>query len=157
MGSEQTSVTYLERRAEVLYNDDHWRIRGQLQNFQTIDNYVPNSYVPIGGNPNSAIDLRPASRVPRIAAEGLYPLGNSPLEFALDSEATNFLRDVGPTGVRVNLQPELRWSSRGAGWYFEPAAGYYLTQYDLENASPGDPSNPHGHHALWARRYRVGV
>jgi len=129
VGSEETSVTYLERRAEVLYYDDVWRIRGQLQNFQTIDTQVP------------ALD-RPYSRVPRIQAEGLWPNLNSHLEFSLDSEATNFLRDVGPTGVRMSAQPELRWSSRGAGYFFEPAAGYYLTQYDLQNAGAGNPSTP---------------
>jgi LPS-assembly protein len=37
VGSEASSVTYLERRAEVLYYDDVWRVRGQLQNYQTID------------------------------------------------------------------------------------------------------------------------
>ncbi len=51
-GADQTSVTFLERRAELLYYDDAWRIRAQLQNFQTID---------------TAIDAgdRPYSRVPR--------------------------------------------------------------------------------------------
>jgi LPS-assembly protein len=127
VGSEQTSVTYLERRAEVLYYDDIWRIRGQLQNFQTIDFNVPDY-------------SRPYSRVPRIEVEGLYPILNSPLEFALDGEATNFLRKVGPTGVRLDLQPELRWSSRGPGYFFEPAVGYYFTQYDLQNADMSDPA-----------------
>ncbi len=122
VGSEATSVTYLERRAEVLYYDDNWRIRGQLQNFQTIDiNVVDYS--------------RPYSRVPRIEAEGLYPLGDSHFEFALDGEVTNFLRDVGPTGVRVNLQPELHFSVHEPGYFFEPAVGYYFTQYDLQNAN----------------------
>ena len=37
VGSDQTSVTFLERRADLLYYDDIWRIRAQLQNFQTID------------------------------------------------------------------------------------------------------------------------
>jgi LPS-assembly protein len=122
VGSEATSVTYLERRAEVLYYDDNWRIRGQLQNFQTIDiNVVDYS--------------RPYSRVPRIEAEGLYPIGDSHFEFALDGEVTNFLRDVGPTGVRVNLQPEVHWSVHEPGYFFEPAVGYYFTQYDLQNAN----------------------
>ncbi|MEA3149508.1 MAG: LPS-assembly protein [Gammaproteobacteria bacterium] len=127
VGSEATSVTYLERRTEVLYYDDIWRIRGQLQNFQTIDFNVPDY-------------ARPYSRVPRVQVEGLYPVPNSPLEFALDGEATNFMRNVGPTGVRVSVQPELRWSSRGPGYFFEPAAGYYFTQYDLQNADMINPT-----------------
>jgi LPS-assembly protein len=129
VGTEQTSVTYLERRADVLYYDDAWRIRGELQNFQTIDTAVVDSE-------------RPYSRVPRIQASALYPIENSNFEFAFDSEAVNFLRGVGPTGLRLNLSPEIRWSSRGPGYFFEPAVGYDFTQYDLHDAGLGLPSAP---------------
>jgi len=129
VGTEQTSVTFLERRVDVLYYDDAWRIRAQLQNFQTIDTTV--------------IDAdRPYSRVPRIQASALYPIENSNFEFGFDSEAVNFLRGVGPTGVRLNLSPEIRWSSRTPGYFFEPAVGYDFTQYDLQDAGPGRPSTP---------------
>jgi LPS-assembly protein len=128
VGADQTSVTFLERRAEILYYDDAWRIRAQLQNFQTID---------------TAIDAgdRPYSRVPRVEAYGLFPLFGQ-FEFALSSEVTNFLREVGPTGVRADISPELRWAERGAGYFFEPVVGYHFTQYDLQNAAVGDPSTP---------------
>jgi LPS-assembly protein len=129
VGTEQTSVTYLERRADVLYYDDAWRIRAQLQNFQTIDTSVVDSE-------------RPYSRVPRVQATALYPIENSNFEFAFDSEAVNFLRGVGPTGLRLNLSPEIRWSSRGPGYFFEPAIGYDFTQYDLHDAGLGLPSTP---------------
>jgi LPS-assembly protein len=128
-GADQTSVTFLERRAELLYYDDAWRIRAQLQNFQTID---------------TAIDAgdRPYSRVPRIEAYGLWPVLDSHFELSLNSEVTNFLREVGPAGVRLDLSPELRWSIRAPGYFFEPSVGYHYTQYDLQNASYGDPSTP---------------
>lgn len=129
VGSDQTSVTFLERRADWLYYDDAWRVRGELQNFQTIDILL---------NP----DQRPYSRVPRIQANALWPVAGTPLELALDSEIVNFLRDIGPTGVRFNVAPELRWSSRGPGYFFEPAVGYDFTQYDLKNAGIGAPSTP---------------
>src|SRR5882724_3482091 len=129
VGSEQTSVTYLERRADVKYYDDIWRIRGELQNFQTIDTAV------LEGD-------RPYSRVPRIQAEGLWPVLNTHLELALDGEATNLLREVGTTGVRLDLAPEVRWSNRGAGYFFEPAVGYHFTQYDLQSAIGGNSSTP---------------
>ena len=139
VGSDQTSVTYLERRADVYYYDDFWRVRGELQNYQTIDISVPQNE-------------RPYSRVPRIQANGLYPILDSNFEFVLDSEAVNFLRDVNatgltpnpydPSGVRVNLSPEIRWSNRGPGYFFEPAVGYDFTQYDLHNAGTGLPSTP---------------
>ncbi len=151
IGSDQTSVTFLQRRADVLYYDDAWRIRAELQNYQTIDIAIP------------AYD-RPASRVPRIEASGLYPILDSRFEFALDAEAVNFLREYGPcqsaltstasiaagiaqadpcaSGVRLNLAPEIRWSYRGPGYFFEPAVGYDFTQYALTDASQGEPSNP---------------
>ncbi len=127
VGSEATSVTYLERRAEVLYYDDYWRIRGQLQNFQTIDF-------------NVADYSRPYSRVPRIQAEGLFPIPGTPLEFTFEGEVTNFLKEVGPTGVRLSMQPELNFTVEGPGYFFKPAVGYYFTQYDLQNADQNDPA-----------------
>ncbi|MEP6885806.1 MAG: LPS assembly protein LptD [Gammaproteobacteria bacterium] len=129
VGSDQTSVTFLERRADLLYYDDAWRIRGELQNFQTIDITVPR-------------DERPYSRVPRIQAKALWPILNSRFEFSMDSEAVNFVRDIGPTGARVNVAPELRWSTRGLGYFFEPAIGYDFTQYDLKDAAAGASSTP---------------
>jgi LPS-assembly protein len=72
----------------------------------------------------------------------LFPVANTPVELALDSEIVNFVREVGPTGVRLNVAPELRWSSRGPGYFFEPAVGYDFTQYDLKNAAVGEPSTP---------------
>jgi LPS-assembly protein len=129
VGSDQTSVTFLERRAAILYYDDAWRIRGQLQNFQTIDISLADAE-------------RPYSRVPRIEANALWPVAGTQFELALDSEAVNFLREAGTTGVRLNVAPELRWSSRGPGYFFEPAVGYDFTQYDLKNAAIGAPGTP---------------
>lgn len=141
VGSEQTSVTYLERRMDVLHYDDVWRIRGELQNFQTIDIGVP------------TYD-RPYSRVPSVQAQGLYPLGDSHFELAFDGELTNFVRSLNTdltneipagaqtNGVRLNLAPEIRWSYRGPGYYIEPAAGYNFTQYDLRDTLAGTSSTP---------------
>jgi LPS-assembly protein len=145
VGSDQTSVTFLERRADLLYYDDAWRVRGELQNFQTIDITVPTACPAGTALPAAYCDARPYSRVPRIQADALWPILNSHFEFALASEAVNFLREVGPTGVRLNVAPEIRWSSRGSGYFFEPAVGYDFTQYDLKNAAAigiGAPSTP---------------
>ena len=54
----------------------------------------------------------------------------------------NFLRDVGPTGVRFDVSPELRWSLRSAGYFFVPAVGFHFTQYDLQNPGLGEPATP---------------
>ena len=76
VGSDQTSVTFLERRADLLYYDDVWRIRGELQNFQTIDITVPTACPPgtAATVPAAFCDQRPYSRVPRIEANALWPV-----------------------------------------------------------------------------------
>jgi LPS-assembly protein len=147
VGSDQTSVTFLERRADLLYYDDVWRVRGELQNFQTID--IFNVLTTCSGSgptgPPAFCDQRPYSRVPRIQADALWPVANTPLELVLDSEIVNFVREIGPTGVRLNVAPEVRWSTREPGYFFEPAVGYDFTQYDLKNAADsgiGAPSTP---------------
>jgi LPS-assembly protein len=141
VGSDQTSVTFLERRAEILYYDDVWRVRGELQNFQTIDITLPTVCTAATASTIPAFcDQRPYSRVPRIQANALWPVPDTPIELALDSEIVNFVREIGPTGVRFNVAPEVRWSSRGPGYFFEPAIGYDFTQYDLKNAAAGGPN-----------------
>jgi LPS-assembly protein len=141
VGSDQTSVTFLERRADILYYDDAWRVRGELQNFQTIDITVPTTCAAVTATSVPALcDQRPYSRVPRIEANALWPVPGTPVELALGSEIVNFVREVGPTGVRFNAAPEIRWSSRGPGYFFEPAIGYDFTQYDLKNAAAGGPN-----------------
>ena len=149
VGSDQTSVTFLERRADLLYYDDSWRVRAELQNFQTIDTSVQTTCtaLELSQAPLSAgsCDERPYSRVPRIQANALWPVPGTSVELALDSEIVNFLREIGPTGVRINAAPEIRWSSRGPGYFFDPAIGYDFTQYDLKNAAAigiGAPSTP---------------
>jgi LPS-assembly protein len=150
VGSAATSVTFLERRADLLYYDDVWRVRGELQNFQTIDilnvlttcQYPPGTVPPVPPASAASCDQRPYSRVPRIQATALWPVSDSHLELALDSEIVNFLREIGPTGVRFNVSPEIRWSARGAGYFFEPAVGYDFTQYDLKNADASGPNSP---------------
>jgi LPS-assembly protein len=141
VGSDQTSVTFLERRADILYYDDAWRVRGELQNFQTIDITVPTTCAVATATSVPALcDQRPYSRVPRLEANALWPVPGTPVELALDSEIVNFVREVGPTGVRFNAAPEIRWSSRGPGYFFEPAIGYDFTQYDLKNAAADGPN-----------------
>jgi len=140
VGSEETSVTFLQRRADLKYEDDYWRVQGELQNFQTIDTTV------------FAYE-RPYSRVPRIAAEGLFPLADSKFEFSVASEAVNFMRHLDdtvngqplaePSGVRMDVSPEFRWVDREAGYYFVPTVGWHLTQYSLNDAGAFLPSNDH--------------
>jgi len=129
LGSEGTSVTYLERNAQVRYFGNHWSILGQVQNFQTIDQSITDA-------------TRPYSRVPRLLARGTWRDGPLGFEYALDAEAVNFHRDDGLVGARVDMMPELRFPFRRPGLYIEPAAAYRYTRYNLDETAPGQDTGP---------------
>ena len=160
MGSDQTSVTYLERRADVLYYDEYWRIRGELQNFQTIDISVPDDCV------------RPYSRVPRMQAERAVPVRDSHFEFALNAEAVNFLRAsvVDAPARRPNadrpaldVSPELRWSEprgrvllrAGRGLRLHPVRSAQCRARPAEHADPRAALRPPGHRTGVRTRRRL--
>ena len=57
LGPEGTSVPFAERLAEVTYRDEHLNVRAQFQDFQTIDDELPD-------------EDRPYARTPRVLASG---------------------------------------------------------------------------------------
>ncbi|MGQ0384817.1 MAG: LPS-assembly protein LptD [Gammaproteobacteria bacterium] len=128
LGPDGTSVSYLDRFLRLSWLGRGWRLDSRLQDFQTIDRSV---------DPGS----RPYSRLPQLAFTGRWPLAGG-LAASLDSEAVWFERDVGVTGLRVDLEPRLAWSLRGPGWHLEPSAAWRLTGYRLEDAGTGVDDAP---------------
>ena len=57
-GPEGTSTAFVERQATLTYRDDHWRMDGEAQQYQTIDNTL------VEAN-------RPYARVPSLGERGL--------------------------------------------------------------------------------------
>lgn len=130
LGPEGTSVTYLNRLANLQYLSDGWFGSLRAQNFQTIDSTID--------------DLdRPYTLLPQLAVRGLLPGQPYGLTFAFDGEFSNFRRNDGVTGTRLDVAPEVRMPLRGAGIYLEPAASWRYTAYDLGNTEPGANDTPH--------------
>jgi LPS-assembly protein len=129
-GPEGTSVAFLERLAEVSYRDEFWRLRGEFQQFQTIDSGL-------------APDERPYARLPRLLANGAFNFGpNGLVSLGLESEIVNFDRPTGVTGWRVDAAPTVGLDLRGPGFYLKPSAGYRYTRYALEDTAPGADDAP---------------
>jgi LPS-assembly protein len=124
-GREGTSTAFLERIAQVSYRDEHWRLRGEVQQFQTIDRALASAD-------------RPYARVPRLLASGQGFGGpGDRLSFGLDAEVVNFERDTGVTGWRLDAAPTVGLDLSGAGYFARPSAGYRYTRYELQDAAPG--------------------
>ena len=129
-GPDGTSIAFLERVAEVSYRDEFWRVRGEFQQFQTIDRDL-------------TLAERPYARLPRLLAAGAWNFGrNGLLSVALDSEIVNFDRSVGVTGWRLDAAPSVGLDLSGPGFYVRPSAGYRYTRYALEDTAPGDDDSP---------------
>ncbi len=129
LGPDGTSVTFLDRYLSLAWLGRGWRLDGRVQDFQTIDLSV---------DPLS----RPYSRLPQLVFTGAWPLAGSGLITSVDAEATWFDRDVGTTGLRMDLMPRVAWPMRGPGYHLEPSAAYRLTTYRLSDPAPGADDAP---------------
>ena len=145
-GPEGTSTAFVERRATLSYRDEHWRIDGEAQQYETIDNTL------IEAN-------RPYARVPSLTASADYGWGpGSLLRYGFDSEVVNFDRDVSSincaasaiitstgvivspcvTGWRMDVMPTVSLNLGAPGYFLRPALAYRVTQYELDNTLPGE-------------------
>ncbi|MFZ9994128.1 MAG: LPS-assembly protein LptD [Steroidobacteraceae bacterium] len=118
-GAEGTSTTFLERVARIGYRDDHWRLLGEFQHFQTID-------------PSLAEGERPFARVPALSAIGDYKsAGRWPLRYSLNAEIVQFARDDQLDGWRADIAPEISLDFDRPAYFIRPRFGYRHTRYDL--------------------------
>jgi LPS-assembly protein len=129
-GPAGTSVTYLNRSAQLSYLTEHWLVFARTQNFQTID------------DERIAESDRPYTVVPQIGVRGWLPDQPYGLTFGLDGELANFTHTIDEpsileTGARLDVAPQVRMPLRTAGLYIEPAAAWRYTKYDLEDTLEG--------------------
>jgi LPS-assembly protein len=130
---EGTSVAYLQRSAELSYRDENWRLSGQFEQYQTLDSI------------EQLLDptQRPYARVPQIVADSNFVLGpGGILHYGFDSQVTNFDRDIGVTGWRMDLRPQASINFEGPGYFVRPGIAYEFTQYELNNTGVGESRTP---------------
>lgn len=124
-GPEGTSVAFVQRLAELTYRDEHWRLRGEVQQFQTIDSAL-------------APADRPYARLPGLEARGDWHRGAAnELTWGFDSELVNFQRNTGVQGWRTDIAPRVGLDLTGAGFFLRPSAGFRYTRYALSDTAPG--------------------
>ena len=128
-GPEGTSIPFTERLAEASYRNEHWNVRAQVQDFQTIDEDLPD-------------EDRPYARTPRFLASGDWDLGLGAIDYGFDAELVNFERNLGVTGWRVDVAPRMGFDWSAPGFFVRPSGGFRYTQYSLKNNDPGTDESP---------------
>jgi LPS-assembly protein len=124
----QTARQFLYSNAALTGVGEHWDFLLAVDDFQVIDEGIE-------------AQNEPYRRLPRIAFWLDRPIGPSGLTFGLDSELVAFDRDVGVTGARLDLFPNLYWDRYHRWGFFKPRVGYRYRAYNLDyQGQPGDES-----------------
>ena len=122
------SISHLERRADLRYDDGTYSFLARAQSFQTVDRTI-------------APQDRPYRKLPQL----LFNADWSDLRFGLEAdfnaELVYFDRSASVTGSRLDLFPRLSWPINRTAWYVRPSVTTRFTQYRLNNADDGNPSD----------------
>ncbi len=125
----ETSITHLNRSLRFERHGDNLSLFGQFQDYQTLDDAI---------EPTN----EPYRRLPQLGITGRWPGLAGSTDLRLAGELVNFDRDVGVTGWRLNLAPEIALPLRGPGWFVIPSAALDYTGYELNDTLPGQPTDP---------------
>jgi LPS-assembly protein len=130
-GSElaTTSVTHLERHANVDYRNDFLQAKLLVQGYQTLDQSIPGTD-------------KPYQLLPQLQIFSRNWRGPAGIELGLGAEAVRFDRSEGVVGSRVDVQPRLGWPWKGSSGFVIPKLTLRHTQYQLSRSAPGFDDNP---------------
>ncbi|MFQ5546680.1 MAG: LPS-assembly protein LptD [Woeseia sp.] len=124
-----SSITHLNRSVVFEFYGDHLSIFGRFQEYQTIDETI----LPVD---------EPYQRLPQIRVTGMWPDGALGLHYKFDGEFVYFDRDIGVTGWRFDVAPEIELPIGNPGWFITPNVILEHTRYELENVPAGQPIDP---------------
>lgn len=122
------NITHLERRVDVNFQENNWKLRSRIRNYLTLDDSI------------TASD-RPYEQLPQITLNYSKPYSGN-LETDFSGEWVYFNRKDSVIGSRLDLTPALQYRLANTGGYVLPRFAYRVTQYDLNDTDPGDPSQP---------------
>ncbi len=124
-----SSTTHLNRSVSFDYYTTSMSFFGMVQDYQTLDDALLPSE-------------EPYRRVPQLYATGSWPERKFGLHYAVSGEIVNFDRDVGVTGWRLNVAPEISLPITRPGWFVAPAIELDHTRYALSDVLAGQPEEP---------------
>lgn len=129
VGFEGTSVTFVNRYIDLRHDMDAWSFNARAQAYQVLDATIADAD-------------QPYRIVPQLTAQGRWRDLPGGLSGSVFAEATNFQRDFGTQGVRLDAEPGLEWRVDRNGAYFAAGASYRYTQYLLDNVATGADDSP---------------
>jgi LPS-assembly protein len=129
IGFEGTSVTFLDRLAELRQDTTHWSFVARVRDYQVLDQALPD-------------EDQPYTQLPRLVALGRWYDLHGGLRAAVRAEAVHFTSDLQEDGSRIDLEPMLGWRRDARGGYLEANAAWRATAYSLSEAAAGVDDDP---------------
>jgi LPS-assembly protein len=129
VGFEGTSITYLDRRAELRRDVGAWSLLARVQDYQLLDRELPE-------------EDRPYQVLPQLAAFGRWRDEKTGFGARFGAEFSNFQRELGPDGLRLDAEPGVEWRYDRSGMFVASSAAWRYTAYSLDDLQPGLDENP---------------
>lgn len=124
-----TSISYLERRADLTYRGSGWDVFGRVQDFQLAD---------------KSVTVAPYRRLPQIFLNAHAPGRNRALNYNLQSEVAYFdnNNETLVKGLRFDATPTISYPIANLATFFKPKLGLRYTLYDLQDNNVNTDDSP---------------
>ena len=125
-----SSQTALNQSAVLEHYGAVWSVMMRFQNYQTIDELLPD-------------EDEPYRRLPQLAVIGDWQNSFLGANYRLETEATYFKRSIESVeGLRAHLEPEISYEFDYKGLYLTPKVSIFHTSYNLENEPANQSDTP---------------
>ena len=124
---ETSSISSLERRLEIVHNNNPWMISAAIEEYQVLD-LLDTDNIPYSKLPELKLSYQPEA-------------SPKELNIRVDSESTYFEKDNSITGSRIDVgfHASKKWG--GDAWYFKPSVKLSHTLYNLNKNPNRDASS----------------
>lgn len=126
---ELTSTRNIERRGDLFYHGDRWRLRTRLLDYQTVDASIAPADRPYARLPQMLLDVTPL----RI---------DSGIRLGLSGEYNFFQHSAEVHGHRASLNSYATWPLRKSYGHLIPRVDLHLAGYSLKDVAPEQSTNP---------------
>ena len=117
-----TSVTHLERHAKLTFNRNNIDFMIRAQDYQTLNDAIPES-------------SRPYRRLPQITFDYTPPQGEGWLRYGIESEWVRFQRRDRLMASRLDIQPYVSLPYEGTAGFITPKFSGRYTRYQIDRDS----------------------
>jgi LPS-assembly protein len=124
-----TSQTNLRSHLDIEFYNNVWSGLLRVQDYQTLDDSI------------AEVD-EPYTALPQLAVRGFAPHGLFGLQYELNANIAHFDRDIGVTGLRSRVRPEVGFPVHTRFVDIEPSIGVEHIRYNLNGALPAENDAP---------------